>query len=161
VSGQTLSKVNGSLNLFIDSISNSNSFKHYLIRSHPSAGNSVSFQLSDGVTTTLNLSQNFFSITEDQLNNNYLIDVRYIFSATTAAGLPLTFGSLVVDSRAMPLSSLNANSSALSPPTSGVMLINDNSKRQIQLDASVPSVSASVNGVMGSTIGIDWLAYLK
>ncbi|MDQ7016794.1 MAG: hypothetical protein Q9N68_10515, partial [Gammaproteobacteria bacterium] len=46
VSGQTLSKVNGSLNLFIDSISNSNSFKHYLIRSHPSAGNSVSFQLS-------------------------------------------------------------------------------------------------------------------
>jgi len=159
-SGQILSRVNGSVNLFIDSTTSSNTFKRYFLRSHPSAGNSISFELADGVTTTLNLSQNLFSISEDQLNSNYTINVTYIFSATTAVGMPLTYGSLVVDSSLVPLGSLNGSSSPLSAsPTTGVLLIRDNANRQIQLDASVPSVSTVVNGVVGAFIGVDWAMF--
>jgi len=155
-SGQALSRVNGSVNLFIDSTTSSSTFKRYFLRSHPNAGNSISFELADGVTTTLNLSQNLFSISEDQLNSNYTIDATYIFSATTAVGMPLTYGSLVVDSSLAPLGSLNASSSPLSlAPTTGVLLIKDHVGGQIQLDASVPSVS----GVGGSAIGVDWLVF--
>jgi len=155
-SGQALSRVNGSVNLFIDSTTSSSTFKRYFLRSHPNAGNSISFELADGVTTTLNLSQNLFSISEDQLNSNYTIDATYIFSATTAVGMPLTYGSLVVDSSLAPLGSLNASSSPLSlAPTMGVLLIKDNAGRQIQLDASVPSVS----GIGGSAVGVDWLVF--
>jgi len=159
-SGQALSRVNGSVNLFIDSTTSSSTFKRYFLRSHPSAGNSISFELVNGVTTTLNLSQNRFSISEDQLNSNYTIDATYIFSATTAVGMPLTYGSLVVDSSLAPLGSLNSSSSPLSlAPTTGVLLIKDNAGRQIQLDASVPSVSGVVNGVVGSAVGVDWLVF--
>jgi len=154
-SGQMFSRVNGSVNLFIDLTTSSSTFKHYFLRSHPTAGNSISFELADGVTTTLNLSQNLFSISEDQLNNNYTIDATYIFSATKA-GVPLTFGSLLVDSSQSPLSSLNAASSPLSlAPMSGILSVRDNANRQIQLNASVPSVS----GVGGSSVAVDWSVF--